>query len=170
MPYTPEQIRLKKALSYANGYRELGMYADALHELDRLPKEQHSFEPVLQMKLAISMDSKAWVQAQQIAKKLLDHDPTIAGHYVNLAYVTRRAESMDKAKWVLLEAVSKFPHEAIVHYNLGCYECQAGDFEEARSRLLVAFSLDAKYLKMASSDSDLEAMREWLDGIGKEKD
>ena len=169
MSETPEKIRLGKALSYANGYRELGMYADALRELDALPKEQHTYEPVLQMKLAITMDSQAWVQAQQIAKKLLEHDPTVSGNYVNLAYVTRRADSMEKGKWILLEAVSKFPHEAIIHYNLGCYECKAGDFEEAKSRLLVAFSLDAKYMKIASKDSDLESMKNWLAGLGKKK-
>lgn len=170
MANTPEQIQLQKALSYANGYRELRMFADANAELDTLPKTQHSSEPVLQMKLAIAMDSETWIQAKLIAKKLLDHNPTTSGHYINYAYATRRAESIEAAKWVLLDAVSKFPSEALIHYNLGCYECQAGQLKEAKNRLLVAFSLDAKHMKMAAEDEDLKALREWIANLDKKTD
>ena len=62
------------------------------------------------------------------------------------AYATRRADSIEAARLILLEAVERIPTAAIFHYNLGCYECQLGDVEVAKVRLEHALKLEPQYL------------------------
>ena len=67
-----------------------------------------------------------------MAKCLLNHDPAEVQWSISLAYATRRAESIEAAKVILLEAVERHPKEPILHYNLTCYECQLGEVEVAK--------------------------------------
>lgn len=162
-----EQILFKKSLTYANGYRELGMFKDALAELDKLDARYESEPTLLQMRLAILMEARKWRKALPIANKLAANESSDPGNLVNLAYVTRRANSLKSARIILENAAKRFPREAIIQYNLGCYACCSNDLDTAKKHLLVAFSLDKNYLKMSETDEDLEPLRAWLDSIPK---
>jgi hypothetical protein len=65
-------------------------------------------------------------------------------------------EARDNLLWV----IDKFPDDAIMRYNLACYECQLGWFEQAKQWLAKAFKLgDPKKIKlMALDDPDLEPL------------
>jgi len=54
---------------------------------------------------------------------------------ISLTYATRRADSIEAAKEILLNAESKVPKEAALKYNLACYFCQAGDIKNAKHYL-----------------------------------
>ncbi|MDQ8187557.1 hypothetical protein [Pelagicoccus sp. SDUM812002] len=165
-----EQILFRKALTYANGYRELGMFDDALHELASLGVEYSAMTEYQQMQLAIFMEAKRWEESLPVAGTLATNNASDAGAFVNLAYVTRRARGIGEA-WAILEKASKkFPKEAIVHYNLGCYACCSKDLDTAKAHLLTAFSLDEKYLEMSSTDEDLKTLRDWLVKIPRSKE
>ncbi|MCH6257609.1 hypothetical protein MLD52_13695 [Puniceicoccaceae bacterium K14] len=155
-------LTLKKALSYSNGYRELGMHDWAFKEIEALPDDLKVAVPALQMQLAISMDAKKWNKALPFAKKLHDVDPEASENHVNLAFVMRRARSMQSARKVLETAAKKFPGVAIIHYNLACYACLNKNTEEAKSFLNLAFELDEAYLKISLEDEDLEQLRPWI--------
>lgn len=157
-----EQILFKKALTYANGYRELGMFDDALNELSGLDQTYFSQKELLQMRLAILMEAKRWAEALPIANIIASSDASDPGNLVNLAYVTRRASGIEGARIILENASKRFPKEAIIHYNLGCYACCSEDLDTAKAHLLTSFSLDESYLKMSSKDEDLSNLKGWL--------
>ena len=160
-----ENLQLKKAMSYANGYRELGMFDDALEELSRLPDSLIDRIEVSQMKLAIFVEAKDWTAAACAAKNLSLREPADPGHFVNLAFATRRAQSIEEAKAILDDAALRFPNVAIIHYNLGCYACQEADLEGAKEKLVAAFSMDPSFLDTAKGDEDLDMLTDWLDNL-----
>lgn len=162
-----QQILLKKALTYANGYRELKMYAHALQELDTLGETYSQEKAHLQMRLAVLMEAGSWKQALPVANILASSDSSDPGNLVNLAYVTRRAGGIEGARIILENAAKRFPKEAIIQYNLGCYACCGGQLEDAKAHLLTSFSLDASYLKLSKTDADLTELKQWLGNIAK---
>jgi Flp pilus assembly protein TadD len=99
-----------------------------------------------------------------VAARLTAYDPDEAQWPLSQAYATRRAESIEAAKCILLEAVERHPDEPILHYNLACYECRLGDLEVAKARLAHAFKLEPKCRLMALDDDDLEPLWDSLAG------
>jgi Tfp pilus assembly protein PilF len=71
---------------------------------------------------------------------------------ISLAYATRRADSIQAAKEVLLNAESKFPKEAALKYNLACYFCQTGDIKMAKDYFKKAFEIDSTWRLQALDD------------------
>ncbi len=69
----------------------------------------------------------------------------------------RRAESIEAAKLILLEAVERHPKEPMLHYNLAWYEAVMGQVEVAKARLRHAFELEPRCRLMALEDEDLRA-------------
>jgi hypothetical protein len=58
---------------------------------------------------------------------------------------TRRADSIEAARIILVNAVDRMPEVAAFHYNLACYECQLGNLDESKTRLKQAFQLESRY-------------------------
>lgn len=59
---------------------------------------------------------------------------------------------------ILLDAEKLHPKHAMIQFNLGCYACQLGNLEEAKSRVAVAISLDGQFRGKALDDPDLEPL------------
>ena len=157
-----DQLYLRKALTFANGYRELGMYDHALAELDRLNEQQMAQREHDQMRLAILMEAERWRTALPYAHKLAGIETSDPANVVNLAYVTRRADSLPEARVILENAARHFPNEAIILYNLGCYACCSNEFDTATRYLKQAFALDPSFVENSESDEDLRPLRNWL--------
>ena len=158
-----DRKKLSKTLSYANGYRELEMWNHALAELDSLGAGLGLHPDALQMRLAVLMGAERWTAALPIANELASLHATDVSNWVNLAYVTRRAHSISEARIVLERALERFPEEAILHYNLGCYACCQRQLMAAKRHLLKSFQLDPKFLDTSYGDEDLAPLRDWLD-------
>ena len=52
----------------------------------------------------------------------------------------------------------------MTQFNLGCYACQLGDIEQAKTRVGKAIELDAKFKLLALDDADLEPLWEQIGG------
>ena len=88
---------------------------------------------------------------------------TLARH----SAATRRAISIHAARPILLEALQRFPEDATLHFNLGCYAAQLGELGEARRLVRKAIALDGAYRDLARTDPDLEPIRASLkEGLG----
>ena len=94
------------------------------------------------------------VVARELWKRHQD-DPV---YWNNLAWVVRRKDSIEAAQIILLEALEKFPNDAMTNYNLGCYACLLGDMDNAKRFVGEAIKLDSKYKLMALDDGDLETL------------
>jgi tetratricopeptide (TPR) repeat protein len=79
--------------------------------------------------------------AAAVASHLVKVDPQTAGWWISLAYAVRRAESVEKAEAILLQAQTIHPKVAMIAFNLACYASITGRFEEAKARLKHAIEL-----------------------------
>jgi hypothetical protein len=90
--------------------------------------------------------------------RLADFQPDDVQWTISLAFATRRANSINAAKQILLNAESRFPNEAIIKYNLACYCCQTQDIETAKSYLKKTFAIDSSWRLKALDDEDLRPL------------
>jgi tetratricopeptide (TPR) repeat protein len=142
----------------AAGYVELGMFLEADTELDKIDPFNRAAPEVLAIRLAIYHGLKKWELMQEIAKRLAEFEPDDIQWTISLAYATRRADSIQAAKAILLNAEPKFPNEAIIKYNLACYCCQLGEIQNAKNYLKKAFEIDLNWRMAALEDEDLRLL------------
>ncbi len=151
-------MSLEHRLLAASGYLDLGMLADAAAELAALSPEERARPDVMGLRVDIHMAAKEWAAGAELAGRLVQDDPGTPGWWINYAYCTRRAVSVERAEEILLEAAQRHPQEAMIRYNLACYASVTGRIEEARSRLNDAIALDPRVKKLAQDDEDLASL------------
>ena len=149
-------------LRAADGYVDLGMHLEAEDELEKIDPYCRNLPQVLRVRLAVYHSLKRWDMMQMVARRLTRHDPSSVQWKTSLAYATRRADSVEAAKSILIEALKSHPEEAIVYYNLACYECQLSNLTDAKSYLMQATKRDSRFKLMALSDPDLELLWGWI--------
>jgi lipopolysaccharide biosynthesis regulator YciM len=117
MPLEPEDQR---HLLAAEGYVEPGMHLDADAELEEIDPEVRHVSEVLAVRLHIYQALGKWEQMQTVASRLPKHDPDEVQWAVSWACATRRADSLEIAKGILLHALERHAKEAVLHFNLAC--------------------------------------------------
>jgi hypothetical protein len=140
----------------AAGYVELGMFLEADTELDKIDPFNRAAPEVLALRVAIYRGLQKWELMREIAKRLAEFQPNDIQWTISLAYATRRANSIQAAKQVLLTAERRFPKEPAIKYNLACYFCQTRDIETAKGYLKKAFEIDLNWRAAALDDADLQ--------------
>jgi tetratricopeptide (TPR) repeat protein len=128
------------------------------HELEQVSADQHSHAEVLALRVKIYSSLTKWDLMQTVAQILAVNEPENVQWTVDWAYATRRADCLNAARLILVNAVEKMPNVAILHYNLACYKWQLGNLEEAKSRLTRAFELEPGYRMMTLEDEDLTVL------------
>jgi Flp pilus assembly protein TadD len=86
-----------------------------------------------------------------VAKKLADWNPNEPGFFVELAYATRRAESIHAAHAILTRAASLHPTDPTIQFNLACYEAQLGDISTARECIRTAIKINSAFKPFGST-------------------
>lgn len=140
------------------------MLDEAARALEEIGPEDRTRKEVLVARLDCYMAAKKWSMAAKVAGHLMEVEPEDAAWWINLAYATRRAESIEKAETLLLRARKLHPDNATIAFNLACYACVTGRLEEAKSRLECAIELDNKIRGLALGDKDLEPLWSWVRG------
>lgn len=160
MPFSLDD---QKHLSAAQGYLELGMLADSEAELGGIAPHLRERLEVLAIRLGILHETKHWPALQAVAEKLVGLDPSEPQWAISWAYATRRAASLDSARSILIQALERHPSEALIHFNLACYECQLGDIPSAKQFIQTALQLSPSMSRMALEDEDLAPIRVYLE-------
>ncbi len=148
-----------RQLRYAEGYLALGMKHEAAEALDEIEAADRQCLPVLAMRAAVFQQLADWPRAAEAATSLCERVPDDAGHWIQRAYAVRRASGLRQAREILLEAMGRHPDEAIIRFNLACYEAQLGRLDAARAHLGEACRLAPECLELAKTDPDLEPLR-----------
>jgi tetratricopeptide (TPR) repeat protein len=154
---------IQRHLRAAIGFIELGMLEDAVFELESLPPEDRGRSSVLALRVEIYRTAGNWSLMEVVARELWKRHPDEPIYWTNLAWAVRRLDTLVAARDILLEAVERFPGDAMSHFNLACYSCQLGDIEQAKARVGKAIELDAKFKMIALDDADLEPMWEEIE-------
>jgi lipopolysaccharide biosynthesis regulator YciM len=147
-----------KHLTVAQGYVELGMFPDANEELEEIDPEVRHVPEVLAVRVEIYRALEKWELMQTVAKKLTEHDPENPRWPLAWAFATRRADSLDAARRILVEAWKVHEKEPLFPFNIACYMCQLGQVEIAKGMLEVAFKMDRGMRMMALDDEDLRPL------------
>lgn len=171
----PISFEDQRHLNAAEGYASLGMFAEADAELNEVALEIRRLPEYLGVRLSCFVALKAWGEAGAVARTLSEMQPNEAQWFISLAYATRRAQSIEAARAILLEASIRFPKEPIIPYNLACYDCQLGDLAAARVFFRAALKMEPKTIwRMAQEDDDLKPLwandanrspEAWLSGL-----
>jgi tetratricopeptide (TPR) repeat protein len=146
----------------ATGYRELGMFNDAAQALEDIEPEERTRKEVLGARVDLYVAAKKWDMAAAVAGYLVKVEPENAVWWLNLAYATRRCESIERAEAILLRARKLHYDNALLEFNLSCYASASGRMGEARSRLRRAIELDKALRKLALDDEDLKPLWDWI--------
>lgn len=149
---------MERHLNASIGYLELGMLDESAGELKNLPPEDRTRSAVLCVRMKIYRSAKKWTLMEVVARELWKRHPDDSAYWINLAWVLRRKESIETAQVILQEAMERFPEDAMITCNLGCYACQLGDMDNAKKFVGEAIKLDSKYKLMALDDEDLEPL------------
>ena len=134
------------------------MFSEANTELDKIDPFNWAAPEVLATRLGIYRGLEKGELMQEIAKRLAEFQPDEIAWTISLAYATRRADSIQAAKKILLNAEPKFPKEPAIKYNLACYFCQTGDIQNAKNYLKKAFEIDLNWRMAALEDEDLKLL------------
>ena len=149
----------RRQLSYAEGYLTLGLKAEVSKALDEIVGEEREATPVLTIWMAVHVERSAWARAAKVGAVLCEREPSVAGHWIQWGYATRRHKGLPEAREILMRGVGLHPLEAVFHFNLACYEAQLGNVDDARVFLETAEGLDLQFTELAKSDPDLEPLR-----------
>jgi predicted Zn-dependent protease len=149
----------QRALIAAQGYCELGMYADALEELNELPQHIQGHPMVMEVRLIVLMQGRKWEEALKTGLKLTSAAPDKNIGYIHTAYCLHELGRTEEARELLLSGPKTLHKEPVFHYNLACYECVLGNLDLARVHLDRSVALDKKYREYAETDPDLEGIR-----------
>jgi tetratricopeptide (TPR) repeat protein len=147
-------------LNAAEGWIELGNFAEALNELNLVsPAEQGRVE-VLGLRWSISAQSKLWEQCVVLAERIIELAPKNVFGWIHRSYALHELKRTDEARDLLLPALKRFPKDETIPYNLACYECQLGNLDEARDWLRRTMKLKnpAKLKAQALEDPDLKPL------------
>src|SRR5260370_30589278 len=155
MPLEPPDPKFFEA---ACGYAQIGMFLDANEEIEKVDPYKRTAPEIVELHGAIYRGMKKWELMAAISKRLAEFQPDDVQWMVSFAYAVRRANSIEAAKEILLEAEQKFPKEAIIKYNLACYFCQLGNLESAREYLKRTFEINPNWRLQALEDEDLKPL------------
>ena len=150
-----ERLEFAKHFERAQGWLALDKFDEAERSLGRIPAVFQARPEVLLVRGQLHLNAAQWAQAEPVLRQLLGLDDTEAQYWVNLAFVVRRAKSIQDAEPILLEARGRFPAVGLIWYNLACYASQQGRLKEAHDLLREALRLEPDLMENAKQDPDL---------------
>jgi predicted Zn-dependent protease len=155
-------MKLERQLRIAEGYAELGMYEEALAELDRLSGEVEDLPAILRMRVAIVLQLQDWAAALRLSRRLCVLLPNESYGFIHAAFCLHELGRTPEAKETLLNGPASLLEEAVYYYNLGCYDAVLGNLEQAKAYLRASFRLNKTFRALAKKDADLIALRDSL--------
>src|SRR5262249_1278165 len=137
-----KSMTFERNIRAAEGYADLGMYDDALAELDQLdPGEQDRLETV-RMRVEIVLRKRDWRSALGLSLKACQLYPNDSSGFIHAAFCLHELGRTQEAKQTLLDGPAKLLDEPIYYYNLGCYDAVLGNLDQAKAYLRASFRLD----------------------------
>ena len=162
----PHQLEPKVHWSRVTGYMQLGIIEEALIDLAMLPDDDQWGKKKRAMRLEIFQQQKNWQEMAEVAHGLRMEFPEDVQWWIADAFATRRSQSIEQAREILLEGLVCHYEDATIRFNLACYACQLGSLGECMDFLKEAVKRDKRFKVMAMEDEDLKDVRDALRQMG----
>jgi lipopolysaccharide biosynthesis regulator YciM len=145
---------------------QLGIIEEALIELAMLPDDDQWGKKKRAMRLEIFQQQKNWQEMAEVAHGLRMEFPEDVQWWIADAFATRRSQSIEQAREILLEGLVCHYEDATIRFNLACYACRLGSLGECMDFLKEAVKRDERFKVMAMEDEDLKDVRDALRQMG----
>lgn len=154
-------------LSAAIGWMELGLQGEAFAELNRLSPAAQRHPDVLAIHWDLCAQQGRWMEALQLATAMIESDEASSSGWINRSFALHELRRTDEAQSNLIPALSRFPTNGIIRYNLACYACILGQLDQARRWLREAMLLEGREVVVgrARQDPDLATLAGELDNL-----
>ena len=150
--HPPETCKLLQA---AEGYVYLGLYRDALREIDQIPEEEQDDCDVMIARVRVLLHLHRWRKAARLSARGEALHNSEDEFTVQRAFALHQLDMGEEAARVLLEAPEWLRRTGILHYNLACYEARWGNLSVARQCVQAAIQINSAIKKNARADPDL---------------
>jgi tetratricopeptide (TPR) repeat protein len=154
-------VRRQFALRQAEGFLELTLPKQALEALGRiedLPGGKRGHAAYLRGEALRALERyQEAIGPLELASR--DATDAIAARLA-LGWCYKRTGRIDLAIRELEKALVKEPEDALIHYNLACYQSLARDRGQALRHLEQALRLDPGYRRMVDQESDFDPLRD----------
>jgi len=155
-------MKFEQQIQAAEGYAELGMYSEALTELDQLPPEDQERLESLRMRVQIVLQTRDWNSGLKLSRRIAEVFPNESYGFIHAAFCLHETGETQRAKETLLNGPPSLLEEPIYYYNLGCYETVLGNLDQAKAYLRASFRLNKGFRDIARQDPDLNPIRDEL--------
>lgn len=149
---------IDRVLQAAEGYGELGMFEDAMLELNSIPEPDRSEMKVSQMRMFLLLRFKHWLAALEISQQLCSHHPDQPVGFIHAAFCLHELGRTEEARDILISGPQSLLEEATYYYNLACYNAVLGETGQARAYLKTSFKMNRKFRELAENDPDLRTI------------
>lgn len=157
---TPESPDFRRLRQEVEGYLELDLPDMAEEALDAVPDRYADHVLVMEGRLALLMHWKRWPEAVECGLKGCAEAPGQSSFFIHTAYCLHELGRTEEAHLLLMSGPGSLQREPLFHYNMGCYLCVLGRRDEAVGHLQQAFRLDSSLRIFATSDKDLQSVRD----------
>jgi tetratricopeptide (TPR) repeat protein len=147
-------------LNFAHGWLELRNFAEAWRDLERIDRASAEHPDVLEARWRLLAEEHRWPEALDTARRLISVAPENPTSWIDQSFALHELKNTHEARSQLLLVARKFPAISTIPYNLACYACQLGDFQESLDWLAKATRIAGKdeIKRMALSDPDLQPL------------
>lgn len=153
------RVRYQRLLREAEGYLELGLPHMAIAALERMD-QPGTFKGAQLYLMGEALRAQGrFPEAIEALEASVDSTPSKIDIYVALGWCYKRTGRLDLAISALERALTIEPGEAILHYNLACYQSLAGNKTESLGQLAEALRIKADYRDMIGSETDFDPIR-----------
>src|ERR1700754_3280404 len=108
-------------LNAAQGWLDLGMPAEAVAELKQIAPKFQEHPEVLELRWQICAKANEWHRCVEVANVLVTRAPKRASGWIHRSYALHELKQTREAFEALLPALTRFPENWLVQYNLACY-------------------------------------------------
>lgn len=157
--YLSQNQQLVRLLKRAEGYLTLNLPQRAAEILDsRDDWPGHGFKALLLTGKTLKQlgHHAEAIAPLERAAALRPHHPEVA---VALGWCYKRTHRLAQAIATLESCLHYHHTRGVLHYNLACYWCLAGDPTRALNRLTTAIGLNPRYLHRMRHESDFQSIR-----------
>ena len=145
-------------LEKTRGYIDLGMFKEALNEIERLPPKLRANPEVQEMRIIIELDRENYNQALALCEVLIEFQPERHAGFIQGAYCLHAMQRTEDAIEHLQSGPVTLQEESVYFYNLACYEVALGKNQAAYSWLQHAIEMEPAARRRALEDQDLEPL------------
>ncbi len=154
-PETPAEATLHWALSFARGYLELGMLAQAEGELKKLPARDQDDPLVMSLRSHVLLARHRWRRVVAHARRAVNLFPQAPEYYIHAATACDMMGRADEGRRIWASAPEPVRMCGFFHLHVARFEARLGNVSGARDHLASAFDLDPRLRSVAGRDPHL---------------